>query len=166
MKQIVNVDINFGIGKNNQLLIHIPDDLKYFKKQTLNKVVVMGKNTFLSLPNQQPLKDRVNIILTSQKDFLVTGAIVVHNLEQLFTILKDYDNDDIYVIGGASIYEQLLPFCDQILITKTYFDFKADRFFVNIDNLEEFEIIDKSDMYEYQGYQYQFLTYQRRKISD
>ena len=166
MKQIVNVDINFGIGKNNQLLIHIPDDLKYFKKQTLNKVVVMGKNTFLSLPNQQPLKDRVNIILTSQKDFLVTDAIVVHNLEQLFTILKDYDNDDIYVIGGASIYEQLLPFCDQILITKTYFDFKADRFFVNIDNLEEFEIIDKSDMYEYQGYQYQFLTYQRRKISD
>lgn len=166
MKQIVNVDINFGIGKNNQLLIHIPEDLKFFKNQTLNKVVVMGKSTFLSLPNQQPLKDRINIVLTSQLDFCVEGVIVVHSLEQLFDVLKDYPSDDIYVIGGESIYKQLLPFTDQILVTKTYFDFEADRFFVNIDNLLEFEVVEKSDMYEYKGYQYQFLTYQRRKISD
>lgn len=163
MKQIVNVDLNFGIGLNNQLLVKIPHDLEFFKQQTLNKIVVMGKSTFLSLPKKRPLANRVNIVLTSQLDFNYPGVIVAHSLEHLFNILKSYNSDDVYIIGGESIYRQLLPYCDQLLVTKTFFDFKADRFYINLNESSEFKLSNASEIFQYQQYQYQFLTYERIK---
>lgn len=163
MKQIVNVDLNFGIGKNNQLLVKIPQDLAFFKAQTLNKIVVMGKSTFLSFPKQQPLPNRINIVLTSNLDFKRPGIIVANSIEHLFSILKNYNLDDVYVIGGASIYQQLLPYCNQLLVTKTFFDFQADRFYVNLNECKDFKITTVSEMFQYQQYQYQFLTYERVK---
>lgn len=163
MKQIVNVDLKFGIGLNNQLLVKIPHDLEFFKQQTLNKIVVMGKSTFLSLPKQKPLPNRINIVLTHQLDFNYPGVIVASSIQHLLEILKSYNLDDVYVIGGASIYQQLLPYCDQLLVTKTFYDFGADRFYINLNTCTDFKLTQSSEIFQYQQYEYQFLTYERIK---
>jgi dihydrofolate reductase len=133
MKLIVAVDKNWAIGKNNSLLVRIPNDLKNFRELTTGKVVVMGRKTLESFPGGMPLPKRVNIVMTTQKDYDGRGAIVVHNDEELWKTLSTYDSDDIFVIGGGSIYRKLLPYCDTAYVTRIDYAYEADTYMPNLD---------------------------------
>ena len=117
MNIIVAVDKNWAIGKDNKLLVSIPADMKMFRQETTGKVVVMGRKTLESFPNGLPLKNRTNIVLTGNKDYNVKDAIIVHTVEELLEEIKKYPSEEVYCIGGDSVYKQLLPYCEQ-----TYFD--------------------------------------------
>jgi len=136
LKAIVAVDKNWGIGYKGALLERIPEDMKFFKSLTVGKVIVMGRETFESLPGRKLLPDRVNIIISTKMkaDEVPEGAVICNSLEQLFEVLKQYPDEDIYVIGGASIYRQLLPYCHEVYVTRFSNTHTADAFFPNLDN--------------------------------
>lgn len=159
MKVIVCTDNNWGIGKNNQLLYHIPDDMKFFKEKTVGNVVIMGLNTLLSLPDGKPLRDRVNIVLCNDDSFECEGIVKVSSVDDLFETLDRFKEENIYVIGGASVYEQLLPYCDTAYVTKVSPCETADRFFPNLDEDENWTCIRKSDEIAYKDKKYMFMTY-------
>lgn len=165
MQIIVAVDSHWGIGKDNNLLFHIPKDLQYFKEKTLGKVVVMGRKTLQSLPKGQPLKERVNLVL-SQTLKAVEGAIVVTNMRQLFQQLKQYDSENIFIIGGATVYKELLPYCSYAFVTKIFADGQATEFFENLDCLQSWEAIEKADIQEENGYCFQFCRYKNNKVKN
>ena len=121
MNLIAAVDKNWAIGRNNKLLVSIPDDMKFFRETTTGKVVVMGRKTLESSPGKKPLKNRVNIVLTGDRSYQADGAVIVHDMEELHEELKKYPSEDIYVFGGESIYKQLLDECDVAHITKIDF---------------------------------------------
>ncbi|MDO4632736.1 MAG: dihydrofolate reductase [Eubacteriales bacterium] len=163
MNIIVAVDSNWAIGLNNRLLVSIPADMKLFRETTSGKVVVMGRKTLESFPNGLPLKNRTNIVLTRDPEYQVKGAVMVHSLEELFEELKQYDTEDVYCIGGDSIYHLLLPYCDVAHVTKIDHAYEADSFFLNLDEDPEWEITADSDEHTYFDLEYQFLQYERRK---
>ena len=139
----------------------IPSDMKFFRQTTTGKVVVMGRKTLESFPNGQPLKNRVNIVLTSDKNYKVKDAIVVHDLDELHKELEQYNSEDVYVIGGESIYRQLLDECDVAHITKIDYAYDADAYFPNLDEKEEWQITEDSDEQTYFDLEYYFLKYER-----
>jgi dihydrofolate reductase len=161
MNLIAAVDVNWAIGYKNKLLVSIPDDMKFFRQTTTGKVVVMGRKTLESFPNGQPLKNRVNIVLTSDKNYKVKDAIVVHDLDELHKELEQYNSEDVYVIGGESIYRQLLDECDVAHITKIDYAYDADAYFPNLDEKEEWQITEDSDEQTYFDLEYYFLKYER-----
>ena len=118
MNLIVAVDSNWAIGKENKLLVSIPQDMKFFRETTKGKVVAMGRKTLESFPGGQPLKNRVNVVLTTDKNYKVKDTVIVHSVEEMVEELKKYNSEDVYVIGGESIYRQLLPYCDKGLCYK------------------------------------------------
>ena len=118
MNLIVAVDKNWAIGLGNQLLVSIPQDMKFFRETTKGKVVAMGRKTLESFPGGQPLKNRVNVVLTTDKDYKTKGITLVHSIEDMVEELKKYEEEDVYVIGGETIYRQLLPYCKKAYITK------------------------------------------------
>ncbi len=158
MKAIVAVDKKWGIGKKNDLLFSLPKDMEFFRKATLNKVVVMGSNTLKSFPNGKPLKNRTNIVLFpggEKRD----DCTVVDSLEELSQELKKYNPDDVFIIGGAMFYKTMLPYCSQILVTKVDSDGEAEVFFENLDNLPTWRLSYVSDPVETNGYTIRFTTY-------
>ena len=159
MNLIVAVDKNWGIGFENKLLVSIPDDMKFFRETTTGKVVVMGRKTLESFPGGRPLKNRTNIVLTKNKNYKADGAIIVHTLEQLREELKKYPSDDIFVIGGASIYEALLDDCDVAHVTKIDYAYRADAYFPNLDEKPEWKIVADSDEQTYFNLEYRFYQY-------
>lgn len=162
MKMIVAVDENWGIGKDGKLLCHISEDLKYFKKKTTGKVIIMGRKTLESLPGGKPLPDRVNIVLTKDENFQKEGVVVVHSVEELLALRAEYGDDNMMVAGGASIYEQLLPYCDTCYITKIHHRFDSDTRISNLDENEDFIIRMHTGMKEEGEYKFQFLEYRRK----
>lgn len=140
MNLIVAVDKNWAIGLHNKLLVSIPADMKFFRETTMGKVVVMGRKTLESFPGGQPLKRRTNIVLTSDKNYKVKDAVVVNSVEALLEELRQYNDEDIYVIGGESIYRQLLPYCKVAHITKIDHAYEADTYFPNLDEMPEWKI--------------------------
>lgn len=163
MNLIVAVDENWAIGYKNELLIRIPADMKMFRQETLGKVVVLGRKTLETFPGGQPLKDRENIILSSQPDYQVKGAGVVHDLEKLLEALREYDSEKIYIIGGESIYRQLLPYCDTAHVTRIERAYEADTWFPNLDQDPAWEITAESDEQSYFDTTYRFVKYERIK---
>ena len=161
MNLIVAVDKNWGIGKNNKLLVSIPSDMKFFRSETNGKVVVMGRKTLESFLNGMPLKNRTNIVLTRDQNYHVKDTIVVHDIPELLEELKKYPDDQIYVIGGGKVYEELLPYCNVAHVTKIDFAFEADTFFPNLDQMEEWEITATSDEQTYFDLEYSFVKYER-----
>lgn len=162
MRMILAADEKWGIGKDGDLLCHIPGDLKYFKEKTLGKTVVMGRVTLESLPGSKGLPGRRNIVLTKQEDYVAENAETVSSEEELWSALTGVHPEDIFVIGGEKIYKALLPFCDKVYVTKMYQDFAADRFFVNLDEDVDFEAKELSDIQEENGIKYQFFVYDRK----
>lgn len=158
MKAILHADKQWGIGKNNDLMFSIPLDMKFFRETTLNKIVVMGNNTLKSFPNGKPLKNRINIVL-SRSENTRDDCIFVKSLDQLFNVLSKYNSDDIYIIGGSSIYKMLLPYCSEVLVTKVDAVGGADTFFENLDENNEFELIYESEPIVTNGYTIQFTAY-------
>lgn len=162
MNIIVAVDKNWGIGCNNKLLVSIPADMKFFRETTTGKVVVMGRRTLESFPNGLPLKNRTNIVLTRNPDYHVKGAVVLHTVEEVLKELKKYDTEDIYVIGGASVYRQLLPYCDTAHVTRIDHAYQADAYFPNLDAMPEWVVTADSDEQTYFDLEYTFVKYERR----
>lgn len=163
MNLIVAVDENWAIGYKNELLIRIPADMKMFRQETTGKVVVLGRKTLETFPNGQPLKNRTNIILSTKKDYQVKDAIVVHSIEELLEELKNYPSEDIYIIGGETVYRQMIPYCDVAHVTRIDRKYEADAFFPNLEEDGNWEITAESDEQSYFDTTYTFVKYERRK---
>lgn len=158
MQAIVAVDNNWGIGKNNDLLFHLPQDLQYFKQKTLGKVIVMGGNTLLSFPNSKPLPKRTNIVLSDV--FTRDDCKVFVTLEQLFEELANYNTEDIFVVGGAMFYRTMLPYCSKVYVTKVDADGQAEVFFENLDKLPNWRLASESDPVASNGYNIKYTVYE------
>lgn len=162
MNAIVAADKNWGIGYKNKLLISIPSDMKFFRQTTMNHVVVMGRKTLESFPNGLPLAKRTSIVLTRDRDYKVKGAILVHSEEELLEELKKYEEDDIFVIGGGSVYEMLLPYCKTVYVTKMDFAYQADTYFPNLDEMPEWEMTEESEEQTCFDIEFAFTKYERK----
>ena len=163
MNAIVAADKNWAIGYKNKLLVSIPADMKFFRQMTGGKVVVMGRKTLESFPNGLPLKNRTNIVLTGNPNYHVKDAVIVHTTEELLEELKKYDEEEIFVIGGESIYRMMLPYCSKVYVTKIDHAYQADTYFPNLDQLENWEMTEVSEEQTYFDLEYVFSTYERRQ---
>lgn len=161
MNIIVAVDKNWGIGNQGKLLVNIPDDMRFFRETTTGKVVVMGRKTLESFPGGRPLPNRTNIVLTRNKEFDGMGAIVVHDLEALHRELASFADEDIYVIGGGSVYQQLLPECNVAHVTKIDFAYASDTYFPNLDQNPDWKMTADSEEQTYFDLEYYFCQYER-----
>ena len=162
MNAILSADKPWGIGYQNRLLVSIPSDMKFFRQTTTGKVVVMGRKTLESFPNGMPLKNRTNIVLTGNKGYHVKDAVIVHSKEELLEELKKYDTDDVYVIGGESIYRMLLPYCSTVYVTKIDQAFQADTFFPNLDEMDEWVMTEEGEEQTCFDLEFVFTKYERR----
>ena len=149
---IAAVDERRGIGKNNQLLWHIPQDLKRFKALTLNHPIIMGRTTFQSIG--RPLASRTNIIVTRDKNFRADGCIIAHSLEEAIALAKEKDNKEIFIIGGGQIYEQGIKFADKLYLTLVKGTFDADTFFPDYSKFKK--VVYKKE-YTYASYSFTFV---------
>lgn len=165
MNLLVCVDKNYGIGYNNRLLFSIPDDMKFFKEKTIGKIVVMGKNTFLSLPFQKPLANRTNIILSTEFETKDTNCIVCNNIPELFKQLENYDTNDVFIIGGEQIYKQLINYCHKAFVTKVSTTcHKSDSFFSNIDKMDNWKLVSTSNNIFSGDYEITFNEYKNNNV--
>ena len=161
MNLIVNADKNWAIGKDNRLLVSIPQDMKFFRETTTGKVVVMGRKTLESFPGGQPLKKRTNIVLTTDPNYQAGEAVIVHSMEELMEELKKYPREDIFVIGGESIYRSLLPWCRTAYVTRTDHAYDADTWFPDLDADPEWKMTKTRDEQTYFDLEYYFTVYER-----
>ena len=162
MNLIAAVDSNWAIGYKNSLLVRIPRDQQMFREMTEGKVIVTGRKTLETFPQKQPLKNRVNIILSRDKYYAVKGAVVVHSIDELMEELNGYAAEDVYVVGGASVYEQLLPYCNTAHITKIDYAYQADVFLPRLDEMPEWELTADSEEQTYFDLEYYFSKYERK----
>ena len=163
MNLIVNVDKNWAIGYGGKLLVSIPEDMKFFRSETTGKVVVLGRKTLATFPGGQPLKNRTNIILTRNPEFTAKGAVVCHSVEETLEELKKYPSEDVYIIGGDTIYRQFLPYCDTAHVTRMEHAYDADARFPNLDEDPEWELTGQSEEKTYFDLEFTFCRYERKK---
>ena len=162
MRAIFHADKKWGIGKNNGLMFSLPKDMQFFRETTTGKVVVMGLNTLRSFPLGKPLKNRVNVVLSPEK---VEGEVVtVHSLGELFAEIKKYPPEDVFIIGGASVYRALLPYCSEVLVTKVDADGGAEVFVPDLDADKNFTLVYESEPLLDNGYTIRFCTYRNEHI--
>ena len=162
MRAILHCDRKWGIEKKNDLMFLLKKDMKFFRSTTIGKVVVMGSNTLLSFPEGKPLQKRTNIVLWPGGDkerAKRDGFLMVESLEELFEAIKGYDEDDVFVIGGAMMYHTLLPYCTEVLLTKVDADGGAEAFFDNLDQLDNWTMVSSSDPIDDNGYSIRFTVY-------
>lgn len=157
MNVIVAVDENWAIGKDGDQLVYLKEDLKRFRTLTSGHTVILGRKTLSTFPGGRPLKNRRNLILSRNPQFQAEGAEVFSSVEEL---VKQADGDA-FVIGGASVYEQLLPYCDTAYVTKIHAGFPADTYFPNLDQSGEWEVSEESESLEQDGISYHYVTYSR-----
>lgn len=156
---IASADKNWGIGYKNRLLARVPEDMKNVSEKTRGKVIVMGRKTLESFPGGKPLPGRTNIVLTSNRNLIMDGAVIVHDIPQLTEVLRDYQGE-VYVFGGESVYRQLIPRCTRAYITRFFAEFEADAFLPDFDSLEGWKLVDeKRPQVSKTGLTYQFLEY-------
>ena len=157
---ILHADKKWGIGKRNDLMFTLPLDMKFFRTTTSGHVVAMGENTLLSFPNSKPLKNRTHIVLSADPTHNYEGVINVHSFEEFLSKIKDYSlNEDVYIIGGASIYNQMIPYVDKVLLTKVDEDGEAEVFFHNLDEDDNFECVNEGEVINDNGHNIRFTTY-------
>lgn len=161
MNLIVAVDKNWAIGKNNRLMWSIPADMKFFRETTKGNIVIMGRKTLESFPQGQPLKNRVNIVITRNPGYKVKGAVVVHSVEEAVEEARKYEGE-IYVIGGESIYREMLSLCDTAFVTKIDHAYDADTYFPNLDQDEEWRMTKISEEQTCFDLEYYFTVYEKR----
>ena len=158
MKAILHADSRWGIGKQNDLMFRLPKDMKFFRETTQGKVVVMGLHTLRSFPGGQPLKGRVNVVLSPEP--VGEGAVWVKDLPALFAEIGKYPPDDVFVIGGASVYRTLFPYCTHVLVTRVEADGGAEVFVPDLDADEAFALVSESAPEEDNGYTIRFCVYE------
>ena len=157
MQAIVAVSQSWGIGKGGDLLFRLPSDLRRFKAMTTGHTVIMGRKTLDSLPGGKGLPHRRNLVLSRQSDFAPDRAEVIHSVED---ILKTAE-DDAFVIGGQQVYEQLLPYCARVHVTKVLSDPEADAFFPDLDKLPGWKVASVGEMLTENGLSFQYVEYIR-----
>ena len=163
MNLIVNGDSNWAIGYRGKLLVSIPEDMKFFRSETTGKVVVLGRKTLDTFPGGQPLKNRTNIILTRNPNYQVKGAIICHSVEEVLEELKKYNSEDVYIIGGDSIYKEFLPYCDVAHVTRTDHVYDADAWFPNLEEDPAWVLTGESEEKTYFDLEFRFCRYERRE---
>ncbi len=161
---IVHADKEWGIGKGNDMMFSLPKDMKFFRETTMGHTVVMGGKTLRSFPNQKPLKNRVNIVLSRGQ--VCDECIFVRSFEELKTALKTRQNEEIFIIGGGEIYKALLPYCHKALVTKVDAIGGAEVFFPNLDKHPDFVCIDEGEPIDDNGYIIRFTTYENRNVQE
>lgn len=159
MKAIVCVDEKWGIGIGADLLVRIPEDMKFFKNKTMGNVIVAGRKTIEGFPGGQALPGRINIMLTRNRELKLDNVISVHSREELYQKLADYADITVLVVGGGQIYSMLLKDCDEVYVTKVFDDFGADVFFENLDLHGDFQLIEQTETKQYDKYSYCFCRY-------
>ncbi|MBO4962602.1 MAG: dihydrofolate reductase [Clostridia bacterium] len=164
MQLIVAVDKFWGIGKNNDLLFSLKEDMKFFRQTTLGKTVVMGYNTLMSFPFSKPLPKRKNIVLTSKMVEPQENLVVVHSLKELSIVLKQENQEDIFIIGGAKFYKTMLPYCKTAYITKVDADGQATTFFEDLDKLSNWQITQESQEILDGEFKIKFLKYENNSV--
>ncbi|MDR1801485.1 MAG: dihydrofolate reductase [Lachnospiraceae bacterium] len=164
MNIIAAVDKNWAIGLNNKLLVSIPQDMAFFRHVTKGKVVVMGRKTLESLPGGTGLKNRVNIVLTTDKNYSKPDIVIVNNEKELLKELIKYEAEDIFIIGGEAVYRLLLPHCDKAYITKIDHAYNADSWFPNLDKDPDWTMTKTSDEQTYFDLEYVFTIYERKAV--
>ena len=164
MKMIVAADLNWGIGIKGDLLTPLPEDMKFFREKTKDSVVIMGRKTLESFPGHKPLKNRVNIVITTSNELNTEGIVKVSSVEEAVKEAEKYKDKEVFVIGGGTVYTQMLDLCDTAYITKINKVFEeADTFIPNLDKMPQWEIVEKSEIKEYNGTEFSFVTYKRIK---
>ena len=163
MNIIVSVDKKWGIGNKGKLLVSIPKDMKLFREETVGKVIIMGHNTLLSLPGSQPLAERENIVLSKDKNLKIKGATVVNSLESCLEYLREnnINDEDVFVIGGESVYRNFLPYCNVAHVTYIDYEYAADRHFLNLDLDKEWNLVLETEEETYFDIPYTFRMYKR-----
>ncbi len=146
MKLIVAVDKEWGIGNKGDLLARVRADLFNFRDLTSGKIVILGSNTLATFPGGRALKNRTNIVLHPSQEYHPDNTTVVHSIDELLEEVKKYNTDDVFVIGGASVYRQMLDYCDTAYITKFDKSYEKDVYFPNLDESDEWEMVEKGDM--------------------
>ena len=162
MQAIVAVSENWGIGKDNDLLFRISADLKRFKALTAGHSVIMGRKTLQSLPGGKGLPNRKNIVLTGDKSFSAENAEAVHTLSAAVFAA----GADAFVIGGETVYRQLLNLCDRVYVTRVFASPEADAFFPDLDADPHWEIAEQSEVMEENGLRFQYVDYVPRETED
>lgn len=165
MKAIVAVDKKWGIGKNNDLLFRLSEDMKFFRRTTTGKVIVMGSNTLKSFPQGKPLPNRTNVVLYpggEKRD----DCVICESLEELKTVLSAYREEDIFVLGGAMFYRTMLPYCDKVYVTKVDADGGATVFYENLDELPGWRLVGQSEKTNDNGYEIIFCEYENDNVLD
>lgn len=158
--EILNCDSCFGIGKKNDLLFRLPKDMEYFRKTTLNHVVALGENTLLSFPNSKPLKNRKHIVISANPAHNYENVVNVHTFDDFKNeIKKALEVDDVYIIGGASIYNAMLPYVDEVLLNKVKEDGGAEVFYTNLDEHPSFKLVEVKEEIEDNGHITQLHIY-------
>ena len=157
MELIVNVTADWGIGLGDRLLVSIRADLQHFREYTMGKTVILGRKTLQTFPGGRPLKGRRNLVLSGNPALDIPGAEVVHGLDELFAALKP--EEECVVIGGESVYRLLLPYCSRASVTKTAVQMPADRFFPNLDELDNWKIESEGALQEDNGICFRYYDY-------
>ena len=161
IRAIVHADREWGIGKNNDMMFSLPKDMKFFRETTLGNMVVMGGNTLRSFPNGNPLKNRINVVLS--RTLAREDCKIVRSYEELKNAMKEAETD-VYVIGGGEVYRELLPYCDEVLVTKVDAVGGASVFFPNLDEKPEFSCVYQSEPMEDNGLIILFTTYKNKAV--
>ncbi len=164
MNLIAAVDKNWSIGFKGDLLYHIKEDMKFFKSKTEGRVVIMGRKTLESLPGGKGLANRVNIVLSSNKDFSAQGCVVCRSFPELFEKIKAYESADIFVIGGETLYNMLMPYCEYAYITEIDGEKEADKQINNISKNPSWRLESESGLKEENGIKFVFKTYKNTMI--
>lgn len=159
---IVAADKNWAIGRDNKLLVSIPEDMRFFKETTTGNIVIMGRKTLESFPGGRPLPNRKNIVVTKDTEYKKEGVVIVHSPEEALKTAQHYDKD-IFIIGGGRIYKDMINMCDEAYVTMIDYAYEADTYFPNLDKMPEWVLVGESDEMTYFDIVYYFRRYQRRK---
>ena len=160
---ILNCDCRYGIGKRNGLLFRLPADMAFFKASTMGHVVAMGENTLLSFPKQKPLPNRINIVLSQDPTHNYENVINVHSFDEfLGKIFEFCKENDVFIIGGASIYRQMIPYVDEVWLNKVDADGEAEVFFENLDEREDYELTEQREPVLDNGYTTRICIYRNK----
>lgn len=166
MNLIVAVDNNWAIGKDNNLLTTIPEDLRFFREMTTNNVIVMGRKTLESFPEAKPLANRTNIVITNNPNYKAKGVTLVYSIDEAMEEIKKYPAEEVFIIGGQTIYEQFLDYCHVAHVTKINYSYDADTYFPNLDDKDGWKIQGISEEYTYHDLDYKFYKYVNKKAKE
>ena len=162
MNAIAAVSLNWGLGKDNDLLFHISEDMKHFRTLTSGGTVIMGRKTLDSMPGGKALPKRRNIVITRDRNFQRDNVEVVHSIEEALALVAGEDPEKVWVIGGGEIYKAMLPHCSRCCMTKVYAQPECEVFFPNLDEMEDWQVACSETVARDGELEYQFIDYMRK----